>query len=226
MIAMMLATGVAIAAATAQETELLPRPSAEWRVARQQQNTLFGPSGLIVTPNAYTAGVSQVNFGTSFGEDVHTISANWGIFKDIEVGAAFIDRDGASNKVIGSAKIKITPANFRNFDIGIGIIDPFDAINQTAYIVGSAYITPGTLIEQSPHATALRLHMGVGTGIFQERLFGGAEVILDDRFALAAEYDSENLNASLRYSYDENLRAQLGFQNTDIFFGMTYGLRF
>jgi hypothetical protein len=187
-------------------------------------NTLFGPTGLILTPTAQVAPKGNFNFGTSFGEKMRGPSVNWGITQGIEIGGSFIDRDDASDKAVANAKIMIVPQNFRYFTVGIGVIDAADAVNRSWYIVGSADFAVPRRIEEK--AVGLRLHAGAGTGIFEKHMFGGAELLLNSKFSLVGEFDGINTNGALRYRHNDAFAIQLGFQHTVMFLGATYGLRF
>ena len=187
-------------------------------------NTLFGPTGLIVTPTAQVAPHGNFNFGSTFGEKMRGPSVNWGITPGIEVGGTFLDREDASNKAIANGKIMIVPQNFRYFTVGLGVIDACDAIDRSFYIVGSADFALPRLIEE--RALGLRLHAGGGTGIFEKHMFGGAEVVITDKFSLVGEFDGINTNGVLRYRHNEAFSIQAGFQHTVLFLGATYGLRF
>jgi hypothetical protein len=189
-------------------------------------NTLYGPTGLIVVPTAYTTAPDAVQLGASFGSELRGPSVNYGIIRDVEVGGAFMDREGDDNEGIASAKVTIVPSNFTWFEIGVGIIDAVDAINQTVYVVASADLVVPDLDVADRTPVGLRVHAGVGTGIFEETLIGGGELIFANGFSIIGEYDADTLNGALRYNYDEDFSAQIGFQERDLFFGMTYSMRF
>jgi hypothetical protein len=191
---------------------------------RYRFNTLYGPVGLITVPTAYVTPHQKVLFGTTFGRDLKTATANWGLTPGVDVGAAYLDRDNATQKLIGNAKVNIIPQNFKWFEVGIGVLDAADSLDQTFYFVASAdWAIPDMLVN---HAIGFRLHAGVGTGMFQEKLIGGAEVILDKRFSVAAEWNSENVNAVFRYVHDGGFRIQAGIQDKKGFLGATYALQF
>lgn len=198
------------------------------RSALTQSNSLFGPTGLMTVPTAYTADPGQVAFGASFGDGVRVPSINYGLMRYVEVGGGFVDRDNGRNRFIGNAKVTIIPQNFGNFEVGIGVIDALDAINQTAYFVGSVDLTPPNWDPTGRVGSpiALKVHGGVGTGIFQERIFGGAELLFPNQYSLLGEYDSENFNFGVRYVHDDRFRAQFGVQNKSIFFNTTSILQF
>jgi hypothetical protein len=75
---------------------------------------------------------------------------------------------------------------------------------------------------QAPESVVgLRLHIGYGTGIYRDKVIGGGEVFLGNRFSVVAEY-----NGVLRYVHDDALRLQLGTHAKVIYFSTTYGLSF
>ena len=211
--------------ASALQTPLPSGDIYDYRVAKQGFNTTHGPTGMINVPTAFVAPTEEFNLGTTLTEGKTTVTGNYGVIEGIEIGGAYVDRDGLDNKFFANAKVHIVPQNFKYFELGVGVIDAVDAINRTYYAVGSVNFTPGSSIREHG-GVGLRGHAGVGTGIFQDRFIGGAEVIFNDKLALIGEYDSEDFNAVFRYSHDDTLRLQLGFANTDFTFGVTYGLKF
>jgi hypothetical protein len=191
---------------------------------RVRFNTLYGPVGLLTVPTAYVAPHRKVLFGTAFARDVKTVTGNWGIVSGVDVGAAYLDRDSGTQRVLGNAKVNIIPQNFKWFEVGIGVLDATDALQQTFYFVASAdWALPDILVN---HAIGFRLHAGVGTGMFEEKPIGGAELVLDKRFSVAAEWNAKDFNAAARYVHDENFRLQLGMQGKKGFFSATYALQF
>ncbi|MBM3496351.1 MAG: hypothetical protein FJX72_18815 [Armatimonadetes bacterium] len=192
--------------------------------ARARFNTLYGPVGLITIPTAYVAPNRKVLFGTAFGRDVKTVSANWGLTPGVDVGAAYLDRDSATQKVFGNAKVNIIPQNFKWFEVGVGVLDVADTMDQTFYFVASAdWALPDLLAEK---AIGFRLHAGVGTGMFKDKPIAGAEVIIDKRFSIAGEWNAKNVNAAFRYVHDNGFALQAGIQDTKGFLGATYTLQF
>lgn len=187
-------------------------------------NTLYGASGLITVPTSSTTRVERFQLGTSFGKDIRTISLNWGIFDSIEVGGTFVDRQNAANKVIATGKVTIIPQNFEWLELGFGAIDPANAINRTYYGIASVNVSIPQGDEESK--LGLRLHLGYGTGLFRDKVIGGGEVFLGNRFSIVGEYNGRDSNGALRYVHDDSLRLQLGLQGKVIYFGTTYGLSF
>ncbi len=191
-------------------------------------NTTFGPNGLINTPNAFTARQGEIRLGGTWGRDLRGPSVNYGLFKWFEVGVAGLDFDGSDDKAILSAKLTLLPRNLDRLAIGIGLIDPFDAVETTVYVVASMEVTPPRISAPTDDTMAIgmRLHLGVGSGIYKEKLFAGAEVLFSDRFSLVGEWDSRNLNASLRFKSNNDVQVQGGVRDKRLFFGITTSLTF
>ncbi len=187
-------------------------------------NTLLGPTGLITVPTSTTTREDRFQLGVAMGQNIRTVSLNWGIFDSVEIGGVVVDRNNQNNKIIATGKVTIIPQNFDWLELGFGVIDPFDAINKTVYGVASVNVRVPSQI--SERAVGLRLHAGYGTGIYRDKVIGGGEVFLNNQFSVVGEYNGVDSNFALRYVYDNNLRLQLGVQAKVIYFSTTYGLSF
>jgi hypothetical protein len=198
------------------------------RSALTQANSLYGPTGLLTIPTAYTAEHEQFVFGAGFARELSAPSINYGIAPYVEVGGTFLQRTNARNRAIGNAKITLIPQNFGNFEVGVGVIDAVDAVNQTVYVVGSMDLTPPNWdpTGRTGNPIAFKAHLGAGTGLFQDRLFGGAEMLFPNQISLLGEYDSENFNVGLRYVHDDRFRLQLGLHDKGLIFGASTLFRF
>lgn len=186
-------------------------------------NSTYGPTGLINIPTAYVVSARTGAFSASFSRDLRVPAFNYGILPYVEIGGAFVDREGASNKAIANAKVTILPSNFNWFEIGLGIIDVADAVDQTIYFVASADLIPPKwqLPSQDSESIGLKVHLGSGTGLFNQKIFGGAELLINERMSLIAEYDSKNVNAAIRFAPTEYFRVQAGFQHSEIHLSAT-----
>lgn len=195
------------------------------RQALNHSNTIWGATGLIFIPTAYTSENRTANWSAVFTDDTSGAAVNYGIIRDVEIGAAFLDFDGSKDKAIANGKVRIVPSNFDQFEIGIGVMDIADAVDQTIYVVGSVdLVVPEQAAERG--GFALRAHAGVGTGYFSEKLFGGAELLFERGFSLIGEYDSKTLNAALRYRHNDEFYITGGIYSNSLMFGMTYNMRF
>ncbi|MER3413033.1 MAG: hypothetical protein C4341_02115 [Armatimonadota bacterium] len=227
-------TAIAAATAVAATAATPAGPGAQWmpgtREAVSTMNSLFGPTGLIGTPTAYVSEHNSIRFGAFFGDDLSAASGNYGIIRYVEVGGAFLDRTGVSDKAVANAKVTIIPQNFRNFEVGIGVIDAFDAIDQTFYVVGSAdLVTPEWRVKvrgERFSTIGLKVHAGIGNGMFNEELFAGGELLFTKNVSLVGEWDTKDFNAAIRYAHGDYFNVQLGFFKSDFFLGATTTLRF
>lgn len=188
-------------------------------------NTLYGPTGLFSVPTSSTVRLRNATLGASFADGLRGPSLNYGLIDWVEVGGAFMDRDGADDKAIANGKVTFLPSNFKQVSLGIGVIDALDAFKRTVYVVGSAdLVTPD--IELGGHnAVGFRVHGGYGSGLFREKLIGGAELYFKEGFSLIGEYDGANVNGGARYTRD-NVQLQAGVLNKKFFFGVSAGMKF
>lgn len=227
-------TAIAAATAIVATTATSPPAETQWvqgtREPVSTMNTLFGPTGLIATPTAYVSEHNSIQFGAFFGDDISGASGNYGLIRYVEVGGAFLDRTGASDKAVANAKVTIIPQNFRNFEIGIGVVDAFDAIDQTFYVVGSAdLVTPEWRVNvrgERFSTIGLKVHAGVGNGVFDEELFAGGELLFTKNVSLVGEWDTKDFNAAIRYAHGDYFNVQAGFFKSDFFLSATTTLRF
>lgn len=188
-------------------------------------NTLYGPTGLLTVPTSSTVRLREAKIGATFANDVRSPSINYGVIDWVEIGGAFVDRDNGSDRLIGNAKVTFIPSNFRTVTLGVGVIDAADAIGRTFYAVASAdLLTPNAEIE-GRSAVGFRVHAGYGSGMFREKLIGGAELYFQEGFSLLGEYDGKNVNGGVRYTKD-SVQAQLGVLNKKLAFGISTTLRF
>ena len=190
-------------------------------------NSIYGPTGLIKIPSAYVVAPKTFAISASFGRNIRVPAVNYGVVPYVEIGGAFVDRESADNKAIANAKVTILPSNFRWFEIGVGVIDAVDAVNQTAYFVASADLVPPNwdLPERGLETVGFKVHLGAGTGLFQEKIFGGMEALFNRRVSLIGEWDTEDVNAAVRFAPQDHVRIQIGVQGKDIHFSVTTNFR-
>lgn len=191
------------------------------------QTTFYGASGLIRVPTAYTTGLRDFRMGAAFEEGRRSLVGNYGIYRDIEIGGGWIERDGRDGKAIANGKVRIQAANFRNVDIGIGIIDAFDAVDQTVYVVGSVDLVPPPAEDATlGSAIGVKAHLGYGSGAFNDHLIGGAELRFSRDFSVIGEWDGDVANFGIRFSRVQNFSVQAGIAGHKLFVGFSGGMRF
>lgn len=202
-----------------------PQVTQGTRDALNRYNTIYGATGLVFIPTAYVA--PQRAFGVSafFANDISGPAATYGLIQDVEIGGAWLDFDGTDDEAVANAKVRLVPANFDRFEVGVGVLDIVDAIDQTIYVVGSFdLVVPEQAAEEG--GVAFRGHVGIGTGYFNEKPFGGLELLFSEGFSVIGEYDTKTINAAFRYQHDENFSLQGGVYSNSLMFGMNYLMRF
>lgn len=197
---------------------------AQSTILPSRSGTIFGPTGLFSVPTADVLTARKFQIGTHFGRDLSTVAVNTGIANFVEIGAAYLDRDDADNRTIASAKVQFIPTGFENLKIGVGVIDIAKSVERTGYIMVTTRAKVPVEVEDT--VSQLILHAGYGTGLFREKIIGGAEGVLDGKWRVILEYDGDNLNGGLRYSHDEFLRLQAGVWRNQLFFSAGYTLEF
>ena len=213
------------APAAAASSESITSPVAPLNDStRARVITLYGPSGLITAPNAYVVTPGRVTLGTFFGND-KSLSANYGVIPGLEVGASYLDRANGKAKVLGNAKFNIVPANWKNVEFGVGVIDAIDAVQRTYYFMGSfEYLPPQFLDKQG--VLGARAHVGVGDGIYKKNLILGTELLFGPRVSAVVEYASRDVNYGIRYVGTEGVRFGLGIQANHLYVNLTTAFSF
>jgi hypothetical protein len=184
-------------------------------------STLYGPTGLIKVPTAYTVAHEDVEVGMTFG-DQFSASGNYGVWKSIEAGLGVLDNGSDDDSYLVNAKIDLMPSNFKGFELGLGVVDLFDDANQTFYGVGSLTLwTP----KKKQFFSGVRGHVGYGTGFYDDNIIGGAEVFIGSKMAVVGEYDGIDVNFAARYVYSKAVRLELGWADDAIYFSTSSEFR-
>jgi hypothetical protein len=197
---------------------------AQSTILPSRSSTIFGPTGLFSVPTADVLTARKFQIGTHFGRDLSTVAVNAGFANFVEVGVSYLDRDDADNRTIANAKVQFIPTGFENLKIGVGVIDIAKAVERTGYIMVTTRAKVPPDVEDT--VSQIILHAGYGTGLFREKIIGGAEGVIDGKWRVILEYDGDNVNGGLRYSHDEYLRLQAGILRNQLFFSAGYTLEF
>lgn len=197
---------------------------AQSAVLPSRATTIYGPTGLFSVPTADVVVARKFQLGTHFGRDLSTVAVNAGIANFVELGVAYLDRDNADNRNIASAKVQFIPTGFETIKIGVGVVDIAKAVERSGYIVVSTRAKVPAEAEDT--VSQMILHVGYGTGLFSEKVIGGAEGVLSPKWRVIMEYDGDTVNGGLRYTHDASLRLQAGVLRNQLFFGASYQLEF
>jgi hypothetical protein len=150
---------------------------------------IFGATGLVTVPTAKTLNVLQASGHFHASNEYLTYGAGLGIFPGLEVGITFA-RGKPGNVLILNPNTKTLVnakyALFKERDfvpgVAVGVTDLFTDADAGAsfYVVASK-----TLVAPTPlRGWWLAVHAGFGSGIYNQKPFGGVEVGLGYPFTL------------------------------------------
>lgn len=197
----------------------------QFRRGPYRGNTIWGATGLIAVPTAFTQSPRSAAFGVNFSEDLSSGYVNVGFFEGFEAGVALFDRPGNNDHGILNAKFHVPLTNTDRFQLGIGALDLADQDGQSFYIVASSAITvPDEM--QNADAVGLNLHFGLGSGYFDGHVFGGAEIFFAQGFNILAEWDANDFNAGLRYQFNPQFTGEVGLYSSNPYLKLGYTIQF
>jgi hypothetical protein len=199
------------------------RPVTEGRVPN-----FLGATGLLLAPSAYT----QFNReGTGY---FHATSGFYGggavvgLGDQFEVGLTVLStrRSGGrrGTDLLANAKFNFLRETDNIPALSVGVVDAFSDFARRAswYVVASKYFTRAE-VEQD---FALKGHLGFGGGVYNERVFAGAELFFQPNLAGMAELVNGRFNLGGRY-HAGPLSATLGLFNfSRIGGGLAYTVAF
>lgn len=188
--------------------------------------SFLGPTGLLNTPTALTTPMLSYDAYFHAGENFLTYGANFGVTSALELGGTIFDPDNGGNEALFNGKYTLTRDTIATPGIAIGVIDVTDSIDTSAYLVLTKGF--GRVALGGGSGFGLRAHAGYGTGIFDDNVFGGAELLLGDRLSIIGEYDGLDFNfgASFRVGHGVQIKGGL-FDGDQFAAGISYsaGLR-
>lgn len=183
-------------------------------------NSWVGSTGLIMTPTATvakTAGaIVSYHYVDGDPNSGNVFNANVGLPGGFEIGAAWLDDgySGADDEGIINLKYSVPLDKFTGGleapAVAIGAWDITNEINRSYYIVLSTDIATGKDTEFS----AVRLSLGFADSDVEtdrmDGIFGGVELVPFQWWLAKAEYDGEDLNASLAYQASDWASVEVG----------------
>jgi len=190
-----------------------------------------GYTGLLLVPNADALDQDEFNlaaFSTDITPRTDVFSFQYGVGTRLEAGAARIHAKGSDRETVLMAKYAITPETERKAGVAVGVYDPFDEIEATAYV--SASKTWGRNLRVfEKEITSVRGTVGFGGGSL-DGFYLGLSGALGERLLLLAELvhtqrsDTHDFNAGARLNIGQGLRLHGAlFDNlSDFGFGLSY----
>jgi len=207
---------------------------------------VLGSSGLMFVPGDTVLKQSAFNLSANtFRTELHdtddsfrvnTYAVNYGIWKNLEVGACLVDPKEGDKKVLLNAKYLAVAETIQRPSITVGVVD---AGSQLHKLTGSND-DPGVYIVFSKNATAtaetvartpskpVRAHLGFGMGVY-DGVFAGLDFVIAPKVSAFVEYLSSGLrdkgggNTAIRYEVSPGLMIEGGFVNfQDACLGVSY----
>lgn len=177
------------------------------------QISYYSNTGLFLTPSASV--VTDKHFNLSFKKifaekpirnKTNIFNVNYGLTKDLEIGAASWEEEGNENIQYLSAKYNLTNETDKDPEISIGLIygtnKNSQGEKQTAlYVVASQKLIWPKKVASKYY---IRGHLGIGNEIYKGG-FGALELVLNEATRIITEYDSKNFNYGLRINLTKGI---------------------
>jgi hypothetical protein len=186
----------------------------------------LGPTGLLNTPSATTLPMAAYDVYFYGADPFLSYGVNFGITSAIEVGGGIFDPDNNGNEGLINGKYAITKETTSTPGIAVGVLDLVDSLDMSPYLVLTKGF--GRVAVGGSGSFGLRGHVGFGTGLFDDNIFGGAELLFSDRLALIGEYDGNDVNFGASFRLGRGVEVKGGLLDADEFvLGVSYsaGLR-
>lgn len=204
----------------AQDIEPIERPASEDRTPN-----FVGATGLLLLPSAYVQERSAVSAFIYGSDNFITGGAVAGVLDKLEIGGTVLDPDGGSTEFLLNGKFQLIREEGSTPAIAVGVVDVLDELggDPSWYVVASKYFTRA----QTEQRFAVKGHLGFGGGsLYDEEIFAGAELVLDQRWSGIAEYVNSDFNVGVRFA-KEGFAATLALFDLDDFGGgVSYSFRF
>jgi len=177
------------------------------------QISYYANTGLFLTPSASVVADKHFNisFKRIFAEEplrnkTNIFNVNYGLTKDLEVGATSWEEEGNQNVQYLSAKYNLTNETDKDPEISIGLIygtnKNSQGEKQTAlYVVASQKLIWPKKVASKYY---MRGHLGIGNEIYKGG-FGALELVLNETTRIISEYDSKNFNYGLRINLTKGI---------------------
>ncbi len=208
--------------------------------------TLFGNSGLISVPDdtvlkefEFNLGFHTVDLkfpGSSDRIRFNTYAANFGLMKNLEVGACVVDPEQGNAKVLVNAKYLLFKEKWDRPSVAVGVVDAGSQLHKISNAKDDpgAYIVIGKNITQLAQDFTAKVvkpvhgYIGYGTGLY-DGFFAGLNFALTNKLSILGEYvengikNSSTFSAALRYSIAPSFNLEAGLYDfEDVNLGVSY----
>lgn len=198
-----------------------------------EQPTVFGPTGLIRVPGAYTAAPGSMAFSGHLSSDFQSVNMVVGVIDRLELSAAWVHQDqdgffdsscdewssgGSESETIVSGKYRLWGEESRGYALAAGIFDITNEFNSSVFATVEKTFRVGD--------TCVVGMAGFGEhNSLVDGLFAGAEVFLGRDYRLMMEYDGEDFNAAVHLPVKNKFDFGIGILSDSLYGSATYYLR-
>jgi len=190
-----------------------------WALPAAASPSLFGPTGLLATPNADTEGLADMHLGGWYVSDGgESVSLSAGAGAGGEGNATWFNPETGDDEFIFSGKWRFRQNSLTRPAIAVGLIDATDEIELTPYIV----------LQKQLGLAGYGVTASVGYAkpdSLLDGFFGGADVKLADKFHLLGEWDGNDVNAGVRLPLSDRLQITAGMVSDEFAAGAMFRLR-
>jgi hypothetical protein len=197
--------------------------------------TLYGPTGLAVTPTAAIQPMGQFNIAVDYAntdpDETIPVRVLYGIGESFEVGATYFEAEDNAWDINGKW---LTPLTLGGFDWALGAVyvDMDAGSAQNLYFTGTRALTEGDDTMPALAGTIgldyIKTDPDAANGTSKVRIMAGLDAMFANNICASLEYRTEGSGIdaeagktiAVRYAFTDALSGQLGFSNT---FGLIAG---
>ncbi len=179
---------------------------------------LRGYSGLLLLPTADSLDRNQYNVSLNSSEitdfEDRSYIFNYGLADDIEGGLLWFHPDHGPTETLINIKYRFERGTSRRASLAVGVADLTDQLDTSVYVIATKEIGEpvGSIGGHPVHM--LRVHGGIGSGMFDDFFFG-AEARLAERLTLMAEHVNDQINVGARLRLWRNFTVDAGWLDAD-----------
>ncbi len=179
---------------------------------------LRGYSGLLLAPTADSLNRNQYNVSLNSSEvtdfEDRSYILNYGLADDIEGGLLWFHPEHGPTETLINIKHRFERGTSRQASLAVGVADLTDQLDTSVYVVATKEIGEpvGSIGGHPVHM--LRVHGGIGSGMFDDFFFG-AEARLAERLTLMAEHVNDQINVGARLRLWRNFTVDAGWLDAD-----------
>ncbi len=179
---------------------------------------LPGYSGLLMAPTADALNRNQYSVSLNSSEvsdfEDRGYILNFGLADDIEGGLLWFHPEHGPSRTLINIKHRFERGSARRASLAVGVADLTDEVDTSVYVAATKQLGRQVGIISGRPVHMLRVHAGVGSGMFDDFFFG-AEARLGRRMTLMAEHVNDQVNVGARLRLWQNFTVDAGVLDMD-----------